>query len=204
MAYSTAGGMNPDFSEFEEILNMQTQGRRLSDMQLHSLNQFVQRRCSNAGGPMNMSGVQMPSQYPPMGQMGPPMGQMGQHQMMNDSYLSAAQHYQNNLSNYGNDRNWIESNNPDSLMTLCTDDSKVQVPDNASAIQSANDIMIVDKPIRSNSPSIVPQVDELKCMMIDKFCHVERNLDTFRTKQSVVEIAKILAKYHEYSKCFQL
>ena len=113
MAYNTAGGMNPDFSEFEEILNMQTQGRRLSDMQLRSLNQFVQRRCSNAGGPMNMSAVQMPSQYPPMGQMGPPMGQMGQHQMMNDSYLSAAQHYQNNLSNYGNDRNWIESKNPD-------------------------------------------------------------------------------------------
>ena len=98
----------------------------------------------------------------------------------------------------------IESNNPNSLMTICTDDSKVQVPDNASAIQSANDIMIVDKPIRSNSPSIVPQVDELKCMLIDKFCHVEGNLDTFRTKKSVVEIAKILAKYHEYSKCFQL
>ena len=98
----------------------------------------------------------------------------------------------------------IESNNPDSLMTMCTVKSKDNVPNNANAIQSTTHIMMLNNPTRSKSPSIVPEVNELNYMLIDNLCHVEGNIDTFGTKKSVVEIATILTKYHEYSECSQL
>ena len=69
-----ASGINKnDLSGFEEILNLQSQGITLSDMQMRSFNDYVERRLS-AGGRMPQDiaqdfSQQLPLQLPPQQQM---------------------------------------------------------------------------------------------------------------------------------------
>ena len=48
--HNSTAGTGGDYSDLEEILNIQRQGRRLSDMQMRSIDQFLQRRYSNMTG----------------------------------------------------------------------------------------------------------------------------------------------------------
>jgi hypothetical protein len=49
-AFHSTAGTGGDYSDLEEILNIQRQGRRLSDMQMRSIDQFLKRRYSNMTG----------------------------------------------------------------------------------------------------------------------------------------------------------
>ena len=46
--------------------------------------------------------------------------------------------------------------------------------------------------------TIAPTIKNLRQMLIDKYSQVNGDDDIFTRKVSVIEIAKLLAKYHEY------
>ena len=62
----------------------------------------------------------------------------------------------------------------------------------------------VNQQKRLISPHIVPTINILKQMLIDKYSQVNGDDDIFTKKICVIEISKLLAKYHEYCTSFQL
>ena len=62
----------------------------------------------------------------------------------------------------------------------------------------------VNQQKRLISPTIVPTINILKQMLIDKYSQVSGDDDIFARKVSVIEIAKLLTKYHDYCISFQL
>jgi len=61
--------MNLNLADYEEIMNLQQQGRRLSNMQMQSLNDFVQRRLSMSNNNILGAQQQMQQQQQPKRQM---------------------------------------------------------------------------------------------------------------------------------------
>lgn len=126
-AFHSTTGTGGDYSDLEEILNIQRQGRRLSGMQMRSIDQYLKRRYSNmtggadtqqqqqqqllnaqkmmmSEGDMNMNTMQAMSNAMDLSSyLGP--------SMMNNPYDQQPQQ-QMNFSNYGNDAsaNWNNAN----------------------------------------------------------------------------------------------
>lgn len=127
-AFHSTTGTGGDYSDLEEILNIQRQGRRLSGMQMRGIDQYLKRRYSNMTGGADTQQQQQQQQLLNAQKMMMSEGDMNMNtmqamsnamdlssylgpSMMNNPYDQQPQQ-QMNFSNYGNDAsaNWNNAN----------------------------------------------------------------------------------------------